>query len=616
MDQKITAKVVKAGLSYIAGQLSTDGGLMGLASNNPDNFDGARVHPTIFFSALALGALANVPGSNNVQGQLARFLIRQKSPDWTWNYWVRDNRAQGLRTYPDDLDDTACAASALAAAYPGMVGAAAKAKIATALVACEQTAGGPYKTWLIGGDAPAIWHDVDVAVNANIGFMLSFFGVQLAGLDAYIAEALAGNNLESTYYVGRAPVLYFIARWYKSHDCLRAIEREIAAHRQTDNPLTLSLLLSAACNAGVSRKHTEPLLRQLMALRRSHYWPARALYFEPAVNSVPQYAGSAALTTAFALEAVSLYMAQNIVAKPAKVFKVSNTLRIANQTSHNLSDLMGQHYRSYIGKVSRGTQGPQIYDIATIMAGALDVNLPDQQLMAFNLASLNGWIAYTIYDDFLDNEARPLDLGVANFALRQSVHYFGAALPYPDFEQYVRHTLMRVDEANTWEVAHARNLSELPNYADYQQLADRSWGHVLAATGVLLAAGYLLGGREVRRFHTFFRHFLIAKQLGDDAHDWQADLQAERVTAVVVLLRQQTVTSDPAELQEVFWTKVMPQVNRIMLDHIKKAQRSMAACDFIQDPGEFAGWLWALRRSVEASESGIASAQEFIKVFH
>ncbi len=66
-------------------------------------------------------------------------------------------------------------------------------------------------------------------------------------------------------------------------------------------------------------------------------------------------------------------------------------------------------------------------------------------------------------------------------------------------------TLDTVDAANTWEYLHARatvnnnviTYISLPDYGDYRQLAERSWGHMLAASGVLCLAGYdLTSGRQ------------------------------------------------------------------------------------------------------------------------
>src|SRR5690606_23873672 len=44
-------------------------------------------------------------------------------------------------------------------------------------------------------------------------------------------------------------------------------------------------------------------------------------------------------------------------------------------------------------------------------------------------ANLYGWTAYTIYDDFLDNEGDPQMLSAANMAMRYSVEHFRQALP-------------------------------------------------------------------------------------------------------------------------------------------------------------------------------------------
>jgi hypothetical protein len=63
------------------------------------------------------------------------------------------------------------------------------------------------------------------------------------------------------------------------------------------------LLISAACHLDVPPAVIKPAVTCLLLLRSNDHWRAEALYGEPG----EQFAGSDALTTAFAVEALHLF---------------------------------------------------------------------------------------------------------------------------------------------------------------------------------------------------------------------------------------------------------------------------------------------------------------------
>lgn len=95
---------VREGVAYLSEVQRADGGFTGGASPSPTDFSNARHHPTVFFATLMLSCLHGVVGSRRVQRRAAAFLLRHKSPAWSWNYWGRDSEDYRTRPYPDDLD--------------------------------------------------------------------------------------------------------------------------------------------------------------------------------------------------------------------------------------------------------------------------------------------------------------------------------------------------------------------------------------------------------------------------------------------------------------------------------------------------------------------------------
>jgi hypothetical protein len=213
------------------------------------------------------------------------------------------------------------------------------------------------------------------------------------------------------------------------------------------------------------------------------------------------------------------------------------------------------------------------------------------------LANLFGWMAYTIYDDVLDGEIHDspqLLLSAANFFLRSlTLQYAALDAQIPGLlDEYIK-MMNIIDDANAWEQVHCRALIEngvlvLPKELPYglrtttaaagraalAKLADRSLGHALPALGVLFVAGYAPDSREVVAVLAFFRNYLTARQLHDDAHDWKEDLLRGRVNSVGARLialwfddkdkyeneNKFDLTKAISDFQKLFWREVIPGV--------------------------------------------------------
>jgi len=621
-------------VAYLAGAQEGDGGFMGEASPDPRDFSRTRRHPTTFFTSLILNCLQGVPETSLIRKRATDFLIVQKSPGSSWNYWQRESEAARNRPYPDDLDDTACALAALCRQDASLIGGEVLAQFAKQLIATEAAAGGPYTTWLVAAVADAIWRDVDIAVNANIGFFLSLQDVRLLGLEEYINDAIRDDRLLSSYYVGTVPILYFLARWYRGSEVealSRMVEARLADQASQDNSLTQALLITAGLNLGIAPGLLTPAVEILMQSQKDGAWPASALYFEPPVQGVQYYAGSRALTTAFCAESLMAY--RHACARKAVSLESSHAdillevaLQLVMAAGGDLPPNLRRLYRTQVEGLTAHDRDHQITGMAMIVAVAYGLEVNEMTFAHLNAGSILGWVAYTIYDDFWDQEGEPELLGVANIALRRAVASFRAALPeHQEFHRLIEDTLDRVDGANTWEVAHARvtvsqgvvKLGAVPDYGDYRQLAERSWGHVLAATGVLVAADYDLKSPEVQQLQRFFHHYLIARQLCDDAHDWEDDLAHGRITAVVALLvgsRQKKIRlkNDLAQLQQRFWHKTIDKVAALVQLHSETARAALQFSTTLQDATQLLTWLEAVERSMKRALAERAEMEKFV----
>jgi hypothetical protein len=397
----------QSAITYLHEQQRSDGAISGYAAPKKDGFSGGHTQPTIFFSALTLECLRNVPGTQVIREHIAVYLMRHKSQSWTWNYWERTVSKSERQQYPDDLDDTMCALGALTHYNPKLIDGTILAHVANALINTETQPGGPYNTWLINTDHWPAWKNIDLAVNANIAWFLKQQRVRLPALVNYLGSAVSNDALQSAYYPERAMLLYFLAR--ASHSPLQpelaqAIMHEINVSKIANNMLHKALLLSAGCFGSIRMAYLSPLAQKLRDSQNNGHWPAFALYTEPSEDGVDYYAGSACLTTAFVLEALQAYDTYSKTT-PLIISSKSAYSRhpsIAKDTRAIPSLIMRRHYRRCLLEIIHKDIGQQISGMASLTALACKQTVSKSVINHLNVASLNGWAAYTIYDDIVD----------------------------------------------------------------------------------------------------------------------------------------------------------------------------------------------------------------------
>ena len=442
---------------YLQKQQAADGSFGGLSSPRITPFSGQREQPTIFPTALILDCLREVIGTEDIRLRAAKYLAGQVSDQGSWNYWDVASKAKQEQPYPDDLDDTAGVLAALTRSGMRWVDGFRLGQFARLLVASEQRPGGPYNTWLIDTAKAPQWHDVDIAVNANVGYVLSLQSVQLQGLMGYINDSLVHNKLTSSYYVGELPVLYFLSRWYQGEERTRLVAKvtKSIADNVAKNSLEQALLLSTGCRLGLPKKQLAGLADVLRKATTGNHWPAAAFYVDPVYDGKQYYGGSAVLTTAFALEALTAYASLTVSAPVVIARKrgVPSIMADARKDAASIpNERLRRRYLATARRIMQDSAGEQITAPASIMDRAGGWKTSGPVVTELNLASLNGWMAYTLYDDFLDGRGRVEQLNVANIALRRSYAHCVKALPnHPEWAIHVGNAFDRIDSANDWE---------------------------------------------------------------------------------------------------------------------------------------------------------------------
>lgn len=635
-----TDDAIRKGLGFLAKTQRKDGGFVSYSSASMRPFRRARSWQTVFVPALMLGSLAGLDDREAmpVREKLAAFLLKQKSADWSFNYWAEDAPDRKTQPYPDDLDDTFCALAGLYLHDPDIVDEAVTAGAVKLLLATEASVGGPYKTWLVPADSQPVWLDVDPAVNANIAHFLSLIGSRLPNLDKLMGKAIISNEFSSPYYPSAYAFIYYFARAYEGPHKDRLLDQARRFQRRAATCLERALCVSARLRLGEPRDLSGTVGELLAGQGRDGAWQAATFYADPVKEGRPYYSGAAALTTAFALEALNLYRRADVrrTVSGGNVGEMANkkdVLALARRQCRDLPEELRRTVLELLGKLAGGGNGPEIIGLPARFNGSLLEGLdpaPEGLLDALGLVNLYGWLAYTVYDDFLDEEGKPELLPAANTAMRKSLAGFSQALPgHQAWRQMVRQVFDAIDGANAWEQAgcrfkcHSGRLvaGRLPDYSNMSKLAERSLGHALPPMAVLAAKGLDLEGASCRHVMTALRHYLIARQLNDDAHDWPDDLRSGHITAVVALilseLKVKPGTYDAAKLaaeaRHQFWHHTLANVCRLAKRHISMSRRSFSASRLMKPGNDMTALLDGLEASVDDALAMRGRAETFLK---
>ncbi|MEK7183074.1 MAG: hypothetical protein AAB776_00385 [Patescibacteria group bacterium] len=566
-----------------------------------------RFHCLTFTNALILSALASDGEAFALRERLCRRLEQELAPVGTANYRMRSVPGAQPSPYPNDLDDTFCALSAIFLHDKQRLDGDQLAKATMALTATEVEPGGPYRTWLVQPDAAPIWRDIDPAVNANVAYFLKLNGIRLPKLDAYLASQI--SLPASPYYPSPLHVLYFLTRALEGTPHTRQLEATLL-ECQPDNILERALLITSLlrCNAIKPARALMPGLIQ--ALDVGQGLAALPICVDTISGGEKFFAVCSEVTAALCIEALRLLETTVETPTPSinQLEPTHSVIATAKMLLSTTEDPVLQTLTD--GFLAKLTNIPQVRELTTLpLDFAQAWNNQTQQLSAEVLQNLSvghllGWVAYTLYDDIIDDDGTPALSSIANIAARQMYRLFRDLNLDDDFQRFFHARLDGMDEANATELLHARfPLERLPDYSDNKSLYGRSGGVMLSSVAVLRLAGYPQTAPEIAGVTTFFEHYLAAKQLNDDAHDWQKDLTNGHATSVVTKILasygQAYNPSDLQKLQKIFWHEVIVDVCRDINDHIVKAREAVRSFGAIEKPSFFTKLIEPLAASAE-----------------
>ncbi|MBI2013824.1 MAG: hypothetical protein HYS87_03295 [Candidatus Colwellbacteria bacterium] len=624
------------GLGFLAKDQEKNGSFLCLVSKKLDDYSRAKTVPAIVPTNIVLSSLINIGGdrSKKIKKKSADFLLKEKSEYWSFNYWFRKSHWYKKEPYPDDLDDTFCALAALYEYHPRLFSGDVMAKIVTMLTSAEKSEGGPYDMWLVPEEGRNVWNDTDLVVNANIAYFLSLQDIFLPKVIAFIKKSIDEEDYEFPYNK-IYPAAYFISRFYKGEKTDQIVKLILSKQEPSggwENPLRTALAISTLINL-TGLKHRENLTKGIGYLLKTQGknggWRPFSFYFQMKTKKKTLYAGSASTTTALCLEAINKFLNEpketkvksaviNSRMNESKIY-AKIVRRVRRRFAFSGPDLQNQAEK-IIRKTLKNDKDRQIVLLPYLFKVALGKTaegISDDMLVRFGAANLFGWIAYTIYDDFLDGEGDPETLSVANISLRESSSILDSILPEASgFMEFSRATFDAIDSANTWEVKNCRSRITLPKFGNYLQLAEKSFGHALGPIGILFALGYREKSPEVQNTIRFFKNYIIARQLNDDAHDWEDDLKRGYINAVGARLLRLSKSTEPKNLRKLFWEKTVPGVCEEIKRHTYAARYNLKKNKILKYPAIFEKLLRAIEASADKALKERKETIKFMSVYN
>lgn len=641
------SNTISSSISALAKLQEKNGIFINRSSLDSENFTSAHTLKTTFSTSIITLALLSAQkhktsaGYKKIVSRGQQFLLNEKSLHGSFNYWSRNSSEATTIPYPDDLDDTFAALAVLTLSSHKKDNGTLLAHAVKILTTSEVAPGGPYRTWLISKDAPSTWQDIDVAVNANIGYFLSLEGISVPGINTLIEESISSKNIRSPYYPSLLQPAYFIARWYtgNSKKLITAIFKE-QKNGQWKNPLETAIAVSSLIRLGVSPTTLTQHIEFIQESQENNIWKAYGFCFDPTKKGAPYYHGSPALTTALCIEALALY-------EEACIHQTHN--KKSEEEKHTYIKISNAVVKLFLARIKRTPEAykvlrpitkklqgtgkiEQITLVSEIFKKSLGKNaahISDSLILELGCANLAGWTAYTMYDNILDKEGDVGHIPAANVCLRQTTQIYDSLLS-SQWKKYIHSILDTIEEANSWEYTHSQfSLTTphetLPKCKNDTILAEKSIGH---ATGPLVLLAHLHktpSSPPVSATYEFFTHFIIAKQLNDDAHDWISDLERGFVNSasVPLLATWQSYKKDRPkdteaflnELQEIFWKETIHSISAKIVYHTKKAQKALKKNKLITNPEPLLALLTPLERAARTAVQESNRTRTFIDTY-
>ncbi len=582
MEQKLN-KVIDKGIAFLTDELE---------KNVYFGFE------SIFPMILVFDCLNEIDnkGSYLIKAKIKKVLLKEKNELWSFNYWKRKSIKNKIEPYPEDLDDTCLALSALYRFDKKVFKGNDLAKIINLLILAEEKIGGPYRTWILAKEKSEKWSDIDIAVNSNIGYFLKLQKIKLKNLTELIENGIIKDKIYSPFYKGELPVIYFISRFYngKLKNILK--EKLINKANTSDSALDLALIISSLIRLGYKNIKEDWVKKICTKQSKSGNWIGEDFYFYVDKLKQTNFIGTESISTAFILEALTLYINQKLKFKDPlfleiNEFKKETVFRL-EKVFEKHPDKLKKEILTFIKNLASSSESEMIIATPLIVLNSIDTELKIKITKDFivKLGQINllGWCAYTIYDDIMDSDSSGKMIPMANIICREMESILGS-LPInkeTGFFNFSKFLLQKMEISNWFEQNYLclNSSNNTIDEFDYKKLADKSLGHALSSVAILCYLKQSVRSLEVRYLMNYFRYFIVAKQMNDDVHDWLEDLEKGQINSasygLIKFLEKNNKSiykeiMNKENLKLIFWQNIVPDYCNKIIYFSNKAKRAL-----------------------------------------
>jgi len=538
----------------------------------------------ILTSSLILIELKKVSQNDQIiliRKKLKDWLLEQKDKNWIFNENLMINFI-AISALTEDIDGESLG------------------KILNILTSREKQEGGPYYS----NDK-----QVDLGFNVAIAHFLFLNKVELPNINELIEIAIDKKDFSSNL-LDSFLIIYLISKIYQGTNKQKLsnyILEKINNLEEIDKALALSALVSLKTDVNTSsNKETESPLIAAIYLNLENTKTSDI----KDVNYNEEWMLKKIIT-----KAENRFSSLSPDLKNIALSEIKRTLGTNKDKQMSLI--------SYYFKNSLGSRGKIISDDLIAEAG---------------LANIFFWTAFIIYDDFWDEDEKaiPSILPCANLYARHYTDFYNNILPEtPEFHIFFHNLMDKLDTANTWETLHCRTKvigskfvipDKLPDYQNYEYKFQAASGQILGPLVMLIKSGFSLNSQETSNLIEYFKNYLIAMQINDDAHDWVEDMERGHLSTVVVMLIKDwqekfpnkleiDLINDLAELQKLFWFKTIKVACETAVSYTEKSRKSLESLKFLEDPSPLARFINIAENVAKSALTEQQKSLDILKVF-
>ncbi|MEN9582428.1 MAG: hypothetical protein RL641_382 [Candidatus Parcubacteria bacterium] len=652
MDKSLKNKIrtsIQSGWTYLENEQRVRGKFEGISFTE----DGKEhISPTPFTTSLILLSLSSLLKCSFVEATPIRkvankgvdYLLSEKENAYcAWNYW---EKSEPLRnTLPPDLDDTALAFASIKLWRPEAIGGELLASLVHTLIASERNPGGPYNTWVTNYKKDRRWDDCDIAVNANIGYMLKLLGIKLDKLTKYFEKILDDNNVFSKYYLSPITIFYFISRAYqgkKQKEFIVKIKKLQHKNGSWGTPLMTALALSALHYFGDDTTKTSKAILFIIKTQEKGRWKKEAFYHESKDAENIWYHGADCLTTSMCIEALNLTATKENTTRKThrdaddKASSFNKELTIACENfitkAKSVSDDFGTIAKCWAHKMRNHRWICDSLLLPYFIQQSLGKHSSStpEELSKLTYANLCGWVGYSLLDDVLDGNETKAQILFSNFCLREMNYVYSSHFSEKSL-QLVGNILNQTDIAyyseQHFRLHKVRDSYAIGDISNEKKFAtqNKSLGMVISALGVIESLAEPDRLRLQKYFVDFFHHFLTAKQDSDDAEDLIEDLSHGHMTKIGACVLVEFIKkyperntyqmpNDSTTFLELFWNTIFPNLLKEIQVHLVKAENCIGKMS-LENVEYFQALITSLRNMIEATQKERENALAFLKTY-